>query len=46
MWALCYTYQAKIDARKLVAAGLKQKALALLDVIRNDPDQIHPLMKN
>ena len=42
MWALCYTHQAKIDARKLAAAGLKQKALALLDVIRNDPYQNPP----
>jgi Txe/YoeB family toxin of toxin-antitoxin system len=42
MWVLCYTHQAKIDARKLAAAGLKQKALALLDVIRNDPYQNPP----
>ena len=42
MWVLCYTYQAKMDARKLAAAGLKQKALALLDVIRNDPYQNPP----
>ncbi|WP_292993156.1 Txe/YoeB family addiction module toxin [Nitrosomonas sp.] len=42
MWVLCYTHQAKTDARKLAAAGLKQKALALLDVIRNDPYQNPP----
>ncbi len=42
MWVLCYTHQAKIDARKLAAAGLKQKALALLDVIRHDPYQNPP----
>ena len=42
MWVLCYTYQAKMDARKHAAAGLKQKALALLDVIRNDPYQNPP----
>lgn len=42
MWALCYTHQAKIDAKKLVAAGLKQKALALLDVISHDPYQNPP----
>ena len=42
MWVLCYTHQAKMDARKLAAAGLKQKALALLDVIRNDPYQNPP----
>lgn len=42
MWVLCYTHQAKLDAKKLAAAGLKQKALALLDVIRNDPYQNPP----
>ncbi|MDO8893471.1 Txe/YoeB family addiction module toxin [Nitrosomonas sp.] len=42
MWVLCYTHQAKMDAKKLTAAGLKQKALALLDVIRNDPYQNPP----
>lgn len=42
MWVLCYTHQAKMDARKLAAAGLKQKALALLNVIRNDPYQNPP----
>ena len=42
MWVLCYTHQAKMDAKKLAAAGLKQKALALLDVIRNDPYQNPP----
>ncbi len=42
MRVLCYTHQAKMDAKKLAAAGLKQKALALLDVIRNDPYQNPP----
>ncbi len=42
MWVLCYTHQAIMDAKKLAAAGLKQKALALLDVIRNDPYQNPP----
>lgn len=42
MWVLCYTHQAKMDAKKLAAAGLKQKALALLDVIRNDSYQNPP----
>jgi len=42
MWVLYYTHQAKMDAKKLAAAGLKQKALALLDVIRNDPYQNPP----
>ena len=42
MWMLCYTHPANMDAKKLAAAGLKQKALALLDVIRNDPYQNPP----
>ena len=42
MWALCYTHQAKIDAKKLTAAGLKQKVIALLDVISHDPYQNPP----
>ncbi len=42
MWALCYTHQAKIDAKKLAAAGLKQKVIALLDVISHDPYQNPP----
>ena len=42
MWAHCYTHQAKIDAKKLAAAGLKQQALALLDIIRHDPYQNPP----
>ena len=42
MRVLCYTHQAIMDAKKLAAAGLKQKALALLDVIRNDPYQNPP----
>ncbi len=42
MWVLCYTHQAIMDAKKLAAAGLKQKALALLDVIRNDHYQNPP----
>lgn len=42
MWVLCYALPAKMDARKLAAAGLKQKALVLLDVIRNDPYQNPP----
>ena len=42
MWVLYYAHQANMDARKLAVAGLKQKALALLDVIRNDPYQNPP----
>jgi toxin YoeB len=36
-WALVYTRYAQKDARKLVAAGLKDKAHALLDLLARDP---------
>jgi len=36
-WALVYAKQALKDARKLAAAGLKDKAQTLLDVLANDP---------
>ena len=35
-WELYFTRQAKKDARKLAAAGLKEKALDLLEVIRGN----------
>ena len=37
MWTIVFTPRAKRDARKLAAAGLKENAIALLDVIREDP---------
>ena len=36
-WELYFTRQAKKDARKLAAAGLKEKARDLLDVIQGTP---------
>lgn len=36
-WTLLYTKQAQKDAKKLKAAGLKEKAQALLAVIERDP---------
>lgn len=36
-WRLVYTRQAKKDARKLAAAGLKQKAQELLELLAQDP---------
>jgi Txe/YoeB family toxin of toxin-antitoxin system len=36
-WRVVYTRQAKRDARKLAAAGLKPKALFLLRVLEEDP---------
>lgn len=41
-WRLVYTKQAQKDARKLAAAGLKNKAQELLRVIESDPFQNPP----
>tara|TARA_R110002073_G_scaffold139399_2_gene289649 strand:- start:1325 stop:1585 length:261 start_codon:yes stop_codon:yes gene_type:complete len=42
MWAVYYTKQAKKDARKLAAAGLKEKAQNLLGILKNNPFQNPP----
>jgi Txe/YoeB family toxin of toxin-antitoxin system len=36
-WELLYTKQAQKDAKKLAAAGLKEKTQQLLEVLKNDP---------
>ncbi len=41
-WTLNYTKQAKKDAKNLVAAGLKLKAQALLDLLAGNPYQSPP----
>lgn len=41
-WHLVYSRHAEKDARKLAAAGLKPKALALLDILRANPFQNPP----
>ena len=41
-WTLVYTRQARKDARKLAAAGLKAKAQRLLDLLREAPFQAPP----
>ena len=41
-WTLYYTQQAQKDANKLAAAGLKEKALHLLALLKNDPFQNPP----
>ena len=41
-WALVYSKQAQKDAKKLAAAGLKTKAMELLDILRRDPFQNPP----
>ncbi|MYC80745.1 MAG: Txe/YoeB family addiction module toxin [Acidobacteria bacterium] len=41
-WELYFTRQARKDAKKLAAAGLKEKAQALLDIVRDNPFQNPP----
>jgi toxin YoeB len=41
-WRLVYTKAAQKDAKKLVSAGLKNKAQRLLDILANDPYQSPP----
>ena len=41
-WELAFSKAAAKDAKKLSAAGLKPKALALLDVLRANPWQNPP----
>jgi len=41
-WQIVYTRQAQKDAPKLASAGLKGKALALLDILQNNPFQNPP----
>ena len=41
-WRLVFTRQAQKDAKKLAAAGLRPKAEALLDILRQHPYQNPP----
>ena len=41
-WTLVYTKQAQKDAKKLAAAGLKNKTQNLLDVLKQNPFQNPP----
>lgn len=41
-WTLVYSKQAQKDAKKLAAAGLKTKAMELLDILQRDPFQNPP----
>lgn len=42
MWDLYFTRQARKDAKKLAAAGLKENAEALLDLLRDNPYHAPP----
>jgi Txe/YoeB family toxin of toxin-antitoxin system len=41
-WKLVYTRQAQKDAKKLAAAGLKDKAVELLEILERDPYETSP----
>jgi toxin YoeB len=41
-WTVVFAKHAQKDAQKLAASGLKSKALALLDVLRDNPFQNPP----
>ena len=42
MWRIVFTKQAQKDAKKLSSAGLRAKAAALLDILRENPYQKPP----
>ncbi|MGR8981121.1 MAG: Txe/YoeB family addiction module toxin [Gammaproteobacteria bacterium] len=41
-WEIIYTKQAQKDAKKLAAAGLKDKAQQILEILKNNPFQNPP----
>jgi toxin YoeB len=41
-WRIVYTRQAQKDAKKIAAAGLRQKAEKLLDILSENPFQTPP----
>jgi toxin YoeB len=41
-WKIIYTKQAQKDAKRLVAAGLKGKAIELLEILRENPFRTPP----
>lgn len=41
-WKLVYTRQAQKDAKKLAEAGLKEKAVALLEILGRNPYETPP----
>ena len=41
-WQVIFTKQAQKDAKKLAAAGLKGKAIELLEIIQEDPFRTSP----
>ncbi len=44
-WRIVYTRQAQRDAKKIAAAGLRQKAEKLLEILSENPFQTPPSFK-
>jgi toxin YoeB len=44
-WQIVFTKQAQKDAKKLAAAGLKGKAIELLEIIRENPFHTPPWLE-
>ena len=45
-WRIVYTRQAQKDAKKIAAAGLRQKAEKLLEILSQNPFQTPPPFEN
>jgi Txe/YoeB family toxin of toxin-antitoxin system len=41
-WTVVFTKQARKDAKKLSASGLKSKAEAIIQILRENPYQVSP----
>jgi toxin YoeB len=41
-WRIVFTKKAQKDAKKLSASNLKAKAEAIIQILREDPYQVHP----
>jgi len=41
-WRIIFTKQAQKDAKKLAASGLKEKALAIIEILKENPFQSPP----
>jgi len=41
-WKIIYTKQSQKDAKKIVAANLKEKAIEILQILENNPHQSPP----
>ena len=45
-WRIIFTTHAQKDAKKLAASGLKEKTLALIEILKENPFQAPPPYEN